>query len=76
MAQENNDPRFEKHQVSGKDIEDFCSDVVWDKNYYCRMIEDDYMRFQKQKPPCSDCPLYLFKLHIMGVDKELCPNLN
>ena len=60
------DPRSIKHLVSGKDIEDFCCDKMFQENYWCNVIHDDHMRFVKQGQICANCPLYLFKLHMGG----------
>ena len=64
------DPRFVKHPVSGKDIEDFCCDKMFQKNYWCMVMHDDHIRFVKQEPICSNCPIYQFKLHIMKEDGD------
>jgi hypothetical protein len=60
------DKRFTKQQVSGKDIENFCSGEMFMKNYYCKTIYDNHMRFLEHEIICEQCPLYLFKLHIGG----------
>jgi len=60
------DIRSTEHIVRGKDVENFCCDEMFEKNYWCKTIHDDHMRFLKQEIICANCPLYLFKLHIMG----------
>ena len=60
------DIRFAKHQVAGHDVENFCCDEMFNKNYWCKSIHDNHARFLKQEIICANCPLYLFKLRIMG----------
>jgi len=52
------DIRFAKHQVAGHDVENFCCDEMFMKNYWCKTIHDDHMRFQKQEPICSNQVAY------------------
>jgi len=66
MSTKVDDSIFTKHPVSAKDIGDFCCDKMFQENYWCKVIHDDHMRFQKQEQICANCPLYLFQLHLAG----------
>ena len=71
MTENNIDIRFTEHIVRGKDVENFCCDEMFDKNYWCKSIHNNRMRIPlKQEFTCANCPLYLFKLHIMGAPSE------